>query len=59
MSPGGFQNPRREALYSVGAEITGEVLTFYRINMLIRTGVALPLVGNQKVQFYLRLGMPF
>ena len=59
MSPGGFQNPRREALYSVGAEVTGELLSFYHINMLVRSGAALQLAGNKKVQFYVRLGMPF
>ena len=59
MSAGGFQNPRREALYSVGAEVTGELLSFYRINMLVRTGAALQLAGNKKAQFYVRLGMPF
>jgi hypothetical protein len=43
----------------VGAEVTGELLSFYHINMLVRTGAALQLAGNKKAQFYVRLGMPF
>lgn len=59
VSTRGFQNPRRSALYSLGAEITAEVLSFYSVNMLIRSGVALQLAGNKKARFYWRLGMPF
>ena len=59
LSPNGFQNPQRSTLASVGAEVTAEVLTFFKVDMRFRTGVALPLVGGGGARVYLRLGMPF
>ena len=58
-SPSGFENPARSALVSVGAEITAEVLTFYKATLRFRTGVALPLVDGEGARVYLRLGVPF
>jgi Tol biopolymer transport system component len=59
VSPSGFQNSQRAALYSVGGEVTAEVLTFYRVNMRMRVGLAFPLTGATGSSLYLRLGMPF
>ncbi|MBT3324949.1 MAG: BamA/TamA family outer membrane protein [Gemmatimonadales bacterium] len=58
-SPSGFANVRRDPLVSVGAEITAQVLTFYRVSMRVRTGVALPLVEGDGARIYLRIGVPF
>ena len=58
-SPGGFENPARRALASVGAEVTAEVLTFYKVTMRFRTGVAVPLVEGEGARVYIRLGVPF
>jgi WD40-like Beta Propeller Repeat len=55
----GFINPRRATLVSVGAEFTTEVLTFYKVDMRFRTGVAAPLVERRGTRVYLRLGLPF
>jgi hypothetical protein len=35
------------------------VLTFYRVSMRVRTGVALPLVEGDGARIYLRIGVPF
>jgi Tol biopolymer transport system component len=59
VSPGGFENRLRSALASVGAEVTAEVLTFYKVSMRFRTGVALPLVEGDGGRLYVRLGVPF
>ena len=58
-SPSGFENLRRSALASVGAELTAEVLTFYKVSMRFRGGVAVPLVEGDGARLYLRLGVPF
>ena len=59
LSPSGFENPLRSALASVGAEVTAEVLTFYKVSMRFRGGVAVPLVEGDGARLYLRLGVPF
>jgi Tol biopolymer transport system component len=58
-SPGGFENPIRRALASVGGEITAQVMTFYKSTLRFRTGVAFPLVDGDGARVYLRLGVPF
>ena len=58
-SPSGFENPARRALASVGAEVTAQVLTLYKVTMRFRTGVAVPLVEGDGARVYLRLGVPF
>jgi hypothetical protein len=58
-SPSGFENPIRRALASVGAEVTAQVMTFYKTRMRFRTGVAFPLVEGDGARVYLRLGVPF
>ncbi len=55
----GFQNPRRSTLASVGAEITTDVLTFWTNALLLRGGVAFPLVERSGAQFYFRVGLSF
>ena len=58
-SPSGFENPARRALASVGAEVTAQVLTLYKVTMRFRAGVAVPLVEGDGARVYLRLGVPF
>jgi len=58
-SPSGFENPIRSALVSVGAEVTAQILTFYKSTLRFRTGVAFPLVEGDGARVYLRLGVPF
>ncbi len=55
----GYQNPRRSTLASVGGELTTNVLTFWTTPLLVRTGVAFPLVYRSGAQLYLRLGFSF
>jgi len=55
----GYQNPRRTTLLSVGGELTTDVLTFWTASLLVRTGVAFPLVDRSGAQVYLRLGYSF
>ena len=59
LSPSGFENPIHSALASVGAEVTAQVLTFYKSTLRFRTGVAFPLVEGDGARAYLRLGVPF
>jgi hypothetical protein len=55
----GFENPRREALYSTGAEIMLRVLPLWFQDLDLRVGVASPLVGESGVRGYVRLGASF
>jgi Tol biopolymer transport system component len=59
LSPGGFQNPLRQALASVGAEVTTQFLALYDIQLLVRVGVALPLVDGNGARAYVRAGLPY
>lgn len=51
--------PRREALASVGAEASLQLVGFFRNALLLRAGVALPLVDRTEPALYLRVGLPF
>jgi len=55
----GFDNARRSTLFSVGAELTADVLTFYKASLRLRGGVAVPLVAGTGAKVYLRLGVPY
>ena len=55
----GFDNPRRSTLMSVGAEITTSTLTFWKVPIRWRTGVAFPLTVGGGAELYLRLGSTF
>lgn len=55
----GWENPRRDALISAGAELTLRVMPFWYGNLEVRTGAALPLAGGDGPQFYIRLGPAF
>ena len=52
-------NPLQRAITSIGAEATAEMLGRYDIQLRLRTGLALPLVGGHGARVYLRLGLPF
>lgn len=61
---GGFQNPRRDALWSAGGEILASILPFWATVLDVRLGVAFPLVETTGRDFwddtlYLRLGWSF
>ena len=53
-----FDNPRRETLASAGVEVSGRLLTFFRIPITLRTGLALPFQADG-VELYLRIGRSF
>lgn len=55
----GYDNPRRATLASVGAELTADVLALWSEGLLLRTGLAFPLVEGDGVRAYVRLGLPF
>ncbi len=55
----GYENPRRSTLASVGAELTTDVLTFWTNGLLLRGGVAFPLVYRTGAQLYFRVGLSF
>jgi Tol biopolymer transport system component len=57
--PTGFENPLRTALASVGAEITTEFLALFDTQLLLRVGVAQPLVEGTGARVYVRTGLPF
>lgn len=59
LSATGFQNSLRDPLASLGAEITTELLGLYRARVRLRLGVALPLIGEEGVVGYVRVGLPF
>lgn len=55
----GYDNPQREALSSVGAELRIDADLFFTVPLAVRVGVAAPLVGDQGPRAYLRLGPSF
>ncbi|MDP2958457.1 MAG: BamA/TamA family outer membrane protein [Longimicrobiales bacterium] len=55
----GFQSPRRAALASVGAEVTGTVLALWSSSLQLRSGVGFPLVEGGGPLTYVRLGLSF
>ncbi len=55
----GYDNPRRDALASVGAELRIDTDLFFTVPMGLRLGLAAPLVGDGGVRAYLRLGPSF
>lgn len=55
----GHDNPRRDALASVGGEITARILPLWYANVEFRLGVALPLVEGEGTRAYLRIGPAF
>lgn len=54
-----LRNPRREPIASVGAEISTVVLPFWSADVVLRTGVAVPVQGGEGTSLYLRLGPSF
>ena len=52
-------NPRRGPLVSIGAEIAAQLLGRYDAPVLLRAGVALPLVDGDGAGVYVRVGLPF
>ena len=52
-------NPRRDPLVSIGAELSAQLLGRYDAPVLVRTGVALPLVEGDGASVYVRVGLPF
>jgi hypothetical protein len=52
-------NPRRDALTSAGAELVGELLTFFSIPLTLRTGLAVPFVDGGGAEWYVRIGRSF
>jgi len=52
-------NPRGSTIASVGAEVTVGVLGFWNDGLLLRTGLAAPLVGGGDPELYVRAGLPF
>jgi hypothetical protein len=55
----GYQNPRRQALTSVGGEVVAEALSFFSIPLVLRTGLAVRLGASGGTQWYVRLGRSF
>jgi Tol biopolymer transport system component len=55
----GFENPRRDPLASVGAELTTDLLALWNDPLRLRVGAALPLVEGGGASAYLRLGVSF
>lgn len=51
--------PSGSAVASVGGEVTVGLLGFWNSGLLLRTGVALPLVGGGGGALYVRAGLPF
>jgi hypothetical protein len=51
--------PRGDPLVSVGAELSARLLALYNGSLLLRTGLAVPLVGTGGPSVYVRVGMPF
>ena len=52
-------NPLGDPLTSVGAEVTLQLLGFFRSPLLLRTGVAVPLVAGEGPEVYVRAGLAF
>jgi Tol biopolymer transport system component len=51
--------PRDEVLAAAGAEVSLQMVGFFRYGLLLRTGVALPLVDRTGAGLYVRAGLPF
>jgi hypothetical protein len=51
--------PRGDPLSSVGAEVSTQLLARFDKPLLLRTGVALPLVGSPGASVYVRVGLSF
>ena len=51
--------PQDDPLTSVGAEVTLQLLGLFRSSLLLRTGIALPLVQGDGAQVYVRAGLAF
>ncbi len=58
-SSGSPQNPRRNALASVGAELQASITALFSTRMFFRLGAALRLNSGEGSPFYLRLGTAF
>jgi len=56
---GGYRNPRRGTLASVGAELIASTLSFWRLPLRLRLGVAAPLAEGTGSEVYVRAGMVF
>lgn len=54
-----FDNPRRHAVASAGAELLLSGLPLWTTPTVLRTGLAFPLVEGQGATVYVRLGVPF
>lgn len=52
-------SPVGDPLASVGAEVTLQLFGLFRSSLLLRAGVAQPLVAGDGPQVYLRAGLPF
>ncbi len=59
LSGHGGGNPRRPSLASTGAEILVRTLPLWFQNIDLRVGLALPLVEEEGLRSYLRLGLSF
>jgi hypothetical protein len=55
----GFENPRRDALSSAGAEILMRTLPLWFSELDLRIGVAFPLAGEEGSRGYVRIGSSF
>jgi hypothetical protein len=55
----GKENPVRDPLASVGAEVTARIFPLWYQNMEFRVGVGVPLVDGSGARAYLRLGPAF
>ena len=59
VGPHGFLNARRDAIASVGAEMTADLLAGWIVPVRVRVGGAYPLVAGSGTQVYVRLGLSF
>jgi hypothetical protein len=54
-----FLGAARRPMVSAGAELAAEIVALYDFSLLLRLGLAAPLVDGGDPQVYLRLGLPF
>ena len=59
VGPHGFLNGPREAIASVGAEMTADLLAGWIVPARVRVGAAYPLVSGNGTHVYVRLGLSF
>lgn len=52
-------NPRRDPIASAGAEVSTIILPLWTGDVVLRTGVAVPIQGGEGTSFYLRIGPSF